>query len=214
MFTLSASELPDTICLFPLSGALLLPRARLPLQIFEPRYLQMFEDSLKTPHRLIGLVQPLTAADDDRIYGVGCVGRVTQFSEIDSERYMVTLTGVSRFRITEEIKGFSPYRNARVDWHEFEGDVGQAEVDVKFDRNSFLAGLKKYLDAQDLRTDWDGLKDAETELLINSISMVCPFDPEEKQALLEASSLRSRREILTTLIEFSLRGGANEEILQ
>jgi len=215
MRMMNSADLPDTIPLFPLPGALLLPRSRLPLHLFEPRYLQMFEDVLKTSHRLIGMVQPHKGpTGDETLHAIGCAGRVTQFSETEDGRYMITLAGISRFRITNEVTGFSPYRKAEVTWTGFERDLGQSERDTKFDRGKFMAALGKFFDAHDLRTDWESLKDADTELLINSLSMLCPFGPEEKQALLEAPSLTTRRETLVTLIEFSLRGGAAEEILQ
>ncbi|TDT73042.1 hypothetical protein BDE40_3223 [Litoreibacter halocynthiae] len=215
MLMMKSADLPDTIPVFPLPGALLLPRARLPLHLFEPRYLQMFEDVLKTPDRMIGMVQPHRGPKgEEQLHAIGCAGRVTQFSETEDGRYMITLAGISRFRITEEVTGFNPYRKALVSWSGFERDMGAAEDDPDFDRAEFLSALERFFDAHDLRTDWDSLKDADTELLINSLSMLCPFEPEEKQALLEAPSLTTRRETLVTLIEFSLRGGTAEETLQ
>jgi Lon protease-like protein len=215
MGTISHADLPETIPLFPLPGALLLPRARLPLQLFEPRYLQMLEDVLKTPQRLIGMVQPQQNSNgDEQLHLIGCAGRVTQFSETDGNRYMITLAGVSRFRIVNEVTGFHPYRKAQVSWSGFERDVGPLETDEGFNRPVFMAELKKFFAANDLQTDWDSLKDADVEMLINSLSMLCPFDPEEKQALLEAPSLSTRRETIMTLIQFSLRGGSAEEAIQ
>ena len=215
MHMMNSADLPDTIPLFPLPGALLLPRARLPLHLFEPRYLQMFEDVLKTSHRLIGMVQPHKGPKgDEQLHAIGCAGRVTQFSETEDGRYMITLAGISRFRISKEVTGFSPYRKAEVSWAGFERDLGQSEHDADFDRNKFMCSLEKFFESHDLRTDWESLKDADTELLINSLSMLCPFESEEKQALLEAPSLSTRRETLVTLIEFSLRGGTAEEIVQ
>ncbi len=211
----SASDLPDTIPVFPLPGALLLPRSRLPLHLFEPRYLQMFEDTLKTQSRLIGMVQPHDGpGGKSQLHAIGCAGRITQFSETEDGRYMITLAGISRFRVQEEITGFSPYRKAKVRWNGFERDLGFVEKDAGFDRDKFMDLLSRFFADQDLQTDWDSLKDAEDELLINSLSMLCPFDPEEKQALLEAPSLSTRRETLVTLIEFALRGGNSEELLQ
>jgi len=213
---LSAADLPDAIAVFPLPGALLLPRTRLPLHIFEPRYLQMLDDAMKTPHRLIGMVQPYEApgGGQKRLHAIGCAGRVTQFSETEDGRYMITLSGISRFRIREEVTGFSPYRRCDVSWEGFSADLGGVETDAGFDRDSFLDLLSRYFEAASLSTDWDSLKEVEDELLINSLSMLCPFDPEEKQALLEAPSLTTRRETLVTLIEFVLRGGASEDSLQ
>lgn len=208
-------DFPQTIPVFPLPGALLLPRALLPLHLFEPRYLQMFEDALKTSHRFIGMVQPFNGpGGKDQLHPIGCAGRITQFSETEDGRYMVTLSGISRFRIAHEVTGFSPYRKCDVTWNGFERDLGPTETDAEFKREPFLDLLSKYFAARELETDWESLKDAETELLINSLSMLCPFGPEERQALLEAPSLTTRRETLTTLLEFALRGGIGEELLQ
>ena len=210
------TDMPETIPVFPLPGALLLPRARLPLHLFEPRYLQMLEDTLKTPHRLIGMIQPreVPAGSERRLHAIGCAGRVTQFSETEDGRYMVTLSGISRFRVSREVAGFAPYMRAEVAWSGFERDRGLVENDAAFDRETFMALLGKYFQAQHLSTDWSSLKEAEDELLINSLSMLCPLEPEDKQALLEAPSLSTRRETLVTLMEFALRGGSTEEMMQ
>lgn len=211
-------DLPDTIPVFPLPGALLLPRARLPLHIFEPRYLQMLEDCMKTPHRLIGMIQtrevPANQGSEPRLHAIGCAGRLTGFSETDDGRYMVTLSGVSRFRMREEVKGQSPYRRAKVEWQGFERDQGGTESDPGFDRPAFMDLLQRFFESLDLSTDWDSLSDADEELLINSLSMLCPFTPEDKQALLEAPTLTERRETMVTLIEFALRGGTGEDVMQ
>ena len=208
-------ELPETISVFPLPGALLLPRARLPLHLFEPRYLQMLEDALKTPHRLIGMIQPrqVPSGSGKRLHAIGCAGRVTQFSETADGRCMITLTGISRFRMQKEVTGFSPYLRAEAAWSGFERDLGGTESDPGFRRDPFMALLGRYFQARGLATDWPSLKEVDDELLINSLSMLCPFDPEDKQALLEAPSLTTRRETIVTLLEFALRGGA-EDIMQ
>ena len=212
---MKAKDLPDTIPLFPLPGALLLPRARLPLHIFEPRYLAMLDDCLKTPSRLIGMIQPRETPDgEQRLSAIGCAGRITNFSETEDGRYMITLTGVSRFRLREEVQGFAPYRRAQVEWPPFTRDLGAEENDPGFDRDSFLALLARFFAARDLGTDWSGIKGADPELLINSLSMLLPFTPEDKQALLEAPSLETRRETLVTLMEFSLHSGNGGEVLQ
>ncbi len=211
----NAADLPETVPVFPLPGALLLPRSRLPLHLFEPRYLQMFDDTLKTSHRLIAMVQPNPGRGrDDALHAIGCAGRVTQFSETEDGRYLITLSGISRFRIKQEVDGFAPYRRCEVSWTGFERDLGKSETDTDFDRPAFMDLLERYFASRSLSTDWDTLKEAEDELLINSLSMLLDFEPEDKQALLEAPSLSTRRETLVTLIEFALRGGANEEILQ
>ena len=205
-------DLPPTIPIFPLPKAVLLPRSRLPLHIFEPRYLAMIEDCLKTPHRLIGMLQP--TGNDGRLHSIGCAGKLTQFSETEDGRYMITLTGISRYRLDNEIEGFTPYRRFNVQWDGFEKDGEVPEQDSKFDRDGFFNLLGKFLEGQGLSTDWETLQGADNELLINSLSMMLDFDLEDKQALLEAPSLETRRETLTTLFEFSLRGGSDDELLQ
>lgn len=210
------ADLPETLPVFPLPGALLLPRARLPLHIFEPRYLAMLEDVMKTSHRLIGMIQPreVPQGAEKRLQAIGCAGRLTGFSETEDGRYMVTLSGISRFRVREEVQGFTPYRRCSVDWGPFIRDLGGAELDGDFRRDAFLVLLKRYFSAMELATDWGNLKEADEELLINSLSMLCPFAPEDKQALLEAPSLQTRRETLVTLMEFALRGGTDDEVMQ
>lgn len=213
---MNAADLPETIPVFPLPGALLLPRGRLPLHIFEPRYLAMIEDCLKTKHRLIGMIQPreVPGTGEKRLNAIGCAGRLTGFSETEDGRYMITLSGMSRFRVKEEVAGFTPYRRCSVDWGGFQRDLGPTEEDAGFRREEFLALLGRYFAAMNLSTDWSSMKEAETELLINSLSMLCPFSPEDKQALLEAPSLTTRRETLVTLIEFAMRGGSSDEVMQ
>lgn len=212
---ISPTDLPDVIPVFPLPGALLLPRARLPLHLFEPRYLAMLDDVLKTSSRLIGMVQPYDApGKSGELHAIGCAGKLTAFSETEDGRYMITLSGASRFRIVEEVEGFTPYRRCKVKWQGFERDLGAVEKDPYFDRPAFMDALGRFLTDQGLSTDWDSLGEAEDELLINSLSMLCPFEPEDKQALLEAPSLSTRRETLLTLIEFALRGGSGEEVMQ
>jgi uncharacterized protein len=212
----SLADLPGVIPIFPLPGALLLPRARLPLNIFEPRYLAMLDDTLKTEHRLIGMIQPIVMPEGKgagRLHQIGCAGRVTSLQETDDGRYLITLTGISRFRLGELQEGFTPYLRTNVDWSSFERDLGRSERDEDFDRSAFLDVLARFFETAQLSSDWDSLKRADEELLINSLSMLCPFDPEEKQALLEAPSLANRRETLVTLMEFSLRSGG-EDVVQ
>ncbi len=209
------SDLPDTIPVFPLPGALLLPRARLPLHIFEPRYLAMMDDCLKTEARLIGMIQPhaVPGRDETALHKIGCAGRVTQFSETEDGRYMITLTGVSRYRVMSEVEGFTPYRRCTVDWAGFERDLEGTETDQTFDRDKFLKTLERFFESRDLSADWQTLRDADDELLVNSLSMLLEFKPEDRQALLEAPSLATRRETLVTLIEYALRGG-EEDLIQ
>ena len=210
-----AIDLPEVIPVFPLPGALVLPRGRLPLHIFEPRYLAMLTDCLKTEHRLIGMVQPHdTPGGGKALHSIGCAGRLTAFSETEDGRYMITLTGISRFRLRDEVQGFTPYRRFHADWAPFARVLAGAESDAGFDRASFLKLLGRYFEAEGLSTDWDGLKEAEPELLITTLSMLCPFSAADKQALLEAPSLSTRRETLVTLMEIALRGGTEGDPLQ
>ncbi len=210
------ADLPEIIPVFPLTGALLLPRARLPLHVFEPRYLAMLDDALKSGHRLIGMVQPLPSRGDgpSGLHAIGCAGRVTAFSETEDGRYMISLSGISRFRIREEVTGFTPYRRVRASWAGFERDRGRAETDKGFDRALLMEMLGRFFSTRGLSTDWESLDQAEDELLVNSLSMLCPFEPEEKQALLEAPCLTTRREALMTLIEFALHETEGEEKMQ
>lgn len=212
-------DMPAQIPLFPLPGALLLPRARLPLNIFEPRYLAMLEDCLKTNHRMIGMIQPMDEpagreSDEVRLHSIGCAGRVIGFVETEDGRYQITLGGVSRFRIKAAETGFKPYLTADVDWAGFERDQGPSEKDTAFDRGAFLGKLDRYFRATGLQSDWDSLEKADDELLLNSLSMLFPFGVEDKQALLEAPSLQDRRETLVTLMEFAMASGGEGGKLQ
>ena len=214
---IKAADLPETIPIFPLPGALLLPRARLPLHIFEPRYLAMLDACMASRDRLIGMVQPRSVPEGEaaRLHAIGCAGRLTAFSETEDGRYMITLTGVSRFRILSEVTSGTPFRRVQASWAGFARDIGPAETDPGLDRAGFLDLLKRYFVAVELSTAWNSLREAEDELLINALSMLCPFPPEERQALLEAPSLSTRRETLVMLMEFALRGasgGATEPL--
>lgn len=207
-------DLPDTLPLFPLPGAVLMPRGRLPLQIYEPRYLQMIEDVLRTPHRLIGMIQPQENGPDE-LAGVGSAGRISAFTETEDGRYMITLRAISRFRLKTVQPGFAPYLQADVDWSPFRRDMSNmAETDTDFDRQALLDRLRRYVDAHELSTDWEVAQTVDDEMLVNSLSMALPFDVEEKQALLETGTLTERRELLDGLMEYSLRGGDNEEMIQ
>jgi Lon protease-like protein len=203
-------DLPARLPLFPLSGAVLMPRARIPLHVFEPRYLQMLDDALKTDHRLIGLIQP----EGEGLAAIGCAGRVVAFSEPDDGRQMISLLAVSRFRLTEVQEGFTPYLMAEVDWSSFTHDLKGTEDDPGLDRDTLFPLLRRYMDAHELSTDWDAASEAQDEALINSLSMVLPFSPGDRQALLESPTLSDRRELLQGLIEFALHGGDTEDRLQ
>jgi Lon protease-like protein len=206
------ADLPETLPIFPLPGALMLPRARLPLNIFEPRYLAMLDDTLKTEHRLIGMIQPLESRTEKppTLRKIGCAGRVTSLSETEDGRYLIALSGVCRFRVRQEVDGFTPYRRVAADWSGFERDLAAEDDDEHFDRDGFLDLLRRYFEAARLSSDWDSLKDADEEMLINSLSMLCPFAVEEKQALLEAPRLAERRETICALMEFAIASRGDE----
>jgi Lon protease-like protein len=211
----SQADLPDAIPVFPLPGALLLPRGRLPLNIFEPRYLAMLDDALKSDHRLIGMVQPYDSrAQPPRLHAIGCAGRVTSLSETEDGRYLIVLSGISRFRIREEIEGFTPYRRVRIEWSDFAGDLDKPGEVGDFDKEDFLALLRRYFETQNLSSDWDSMREAEPEMLVNSLSMMCPFAVEEKQALLEAPRLADRADTLRALLQFAIVSGGGEGKVQ
>jgi len=201
--------LPDILPIFPLTGVLLLPRGRLPLNIFEPRYLAMTRNALGG-ERLIGMVQPSDPQDDNRggggpnppVYPVGCAGRVTQFSETDDGRYLLTLTGVSRFRIREELPLLEGYRRVVPDWHAFAHDRERAGK-PSFDRDRLIRGLKSYFAQRQIQADFEAIEKAPGEYLVTSLAMACPFAPSEKQALLEAADPDERARLLTTLVEMA-----------
>lgn len=203
-------DLPARIALFPLAEAVMLPRAKLPLHIFEPRYLQLLDDVLKTDHRLIGMIQPR----DDGLESIGCAGRVIAFSESDDGRMMISLRAVSRFRLISIEDGFTPYRQGVVDWAKYTRDLAGAECDPGLDRPALLDRLCKFAELHQLSTDLQEAGKAADETLVNAFSMLLPFSPAEKQALLEARTLTERRELLEGIIDYALRCGENDEPLQ
>jgi Lon protease-like protein len=197
------SDLPQVIPVFPLDGALLLPRGQLPLNIFEPRYLNMVDDAM-AGDRVIGMIQTIGGSRSrPTLAPVGCVGRITAYAETSDGRYLITLTGVCRFRVAAELPVQSPYRQVRADYEGFEEDMKTSEElqDLAFDRGRFLQALKNYLNRRSLDVDWETAQAAPEEALVNSLSMALPFEPQEKQALLEAEGLPERREALTALLE-------------
>ncbi|PSC04879.1 peptidase S16 [Alsobacter soli] len=203
-------DLPAVIPVFPLPGALLLPRGEMPLNLFEPRYLAMLDDALKGP-RIVGMVQPEVESEvmprNPSLYAVGCAGRITQFSETGDGRYLITLTGVARFRIVEELLVTTPYRQCRVDFSAYPSDYEARAGEAEVDREAVIRTLRAFVDANDLSIDWKGIKEASNEALVNALSMMSPFDPREKQALLEAPDLKTRAEILVAITEMDLARG-------
>lgn len=206
------SDLPEIIPVFPLTGALLLPRGQMPLNIFEPRYLAMIDDALADRHRLIGMIQPDTArpGDEDRpnLYQVGCVGRITQLAETGDGRYLLQLTGVARFRLEEELKVATAYRQCRVSFVPFADDFVARRGEDQVNRQAVLAALRDFLKANNLKADWDGIENAPNEALVNALSMMAPYGAAEKQALLEAPDLKTRAELLVALTEMELAKGS------
>lgn len=203
------SDLPATLPIFPLEGALLLPLGRLPLTIFEPRYIQMVDDAL-VANRLIGMIQPRGKDTDETpgLNAVGCVGRIVSFSENGDGRYLILLEGICRFRVLEETAMDKPYRKAKVNF--FATDLDQTSEGVAVDRDGLLEAFQLYLEANGLETDWDMIRQADNALLVNSLCMMAPYGSAEKQALLEAPDLKSRAETLIAITEMELAKHSTE----
>ena len=207
-------DLPAVLPIFPLSGALLLPRGQMPLNIFEPRYLQMFEDALRG-HRLIGMVQPneLRAPlhDEPAVHAVGCAGRITQFAESGDGRLLITLTGVCRFRVSEELTTTTPYRQCAVAFGDFAADLDARSGEDEVDRESVVRMLRAFSESNRVKLDWSEIEKAPNEALVKALAMMSPFGTVEKQALLEAETLKARAEVLVALaeIEFARSSGAS-----
>ena len=199
-------DLPQNIPVFPLSGALLLPKAELPLNIFEPRYLAMVDHALST-HRLIGIIQPAAGHEAEKVpplMKVGCVGRIVSYAETPDGRMMITLAGVCRFQLVAEHSVTTPYRQVNVNYHPYAidlaSDVGAGEVN----RPALLKAFRDFLTANNMKANWSEVDDAPTDILVNTLSLLAPYDPQEKQALLEAPDLKTRAEVLVALTEMSL----------
>ncbi len=210
---LKSGDLPDAIAVFPLAGALLLPTGQLPLNIFEPRYLAMFDAAL-TGNRLIGMVQPALGESDANLASVGCLGRITSFAETGDGRYIVSLTGICRFRLLEEKDTHNPFRIFRI--APFIADLSARDEEDAVDRAALLTAFKAYLDANKLEADWESVERASNLTLVNSLAMMSPFGPAEKQALLEAPDLKTRAETLIAITEIVLARvfGDSDTVLQ
>jgi Lon protease-like protein len=212
---LKPNDLPGSVAIFPLPGALLLPGGQLPLNVFEPRYLTMFDAAIAS-NRLIGMVQPALgeAADTTHLAQVGCLGRITSFAETGDGRYIVSLTGICRFRLLDEASGHHPYRSFRI--APFVADLKSRDEEDAVDRASLLAAFKAYLEANKLEADWESVERASNMTLVNSLSMMAPFEPAEKQALLEAPDLKTRAETFIAITEIVLARsfGDSDSVLQ
>lgn len=201
------ADLPRRLKVFPLPGALLLPHAELPLNIFEPRYLKMIEDAL-AGDRLIGMIQPDSDEADlsgaPALKNIGCAGRITSFAETPDGRILITLSGVCRFAITRELATDTPYRQVEPDFSAFVDDLAEREGDDGVDRPSLLKVFRDYLAANDMSADWDQVRAASTEALVNTLAVLAPYAPRDKQALLEAKDLKARADVLIALTEMQL----------
>lgn len=204
------SDLPPKLPVFPLRGTILLPRAGLPLNVFEPRYLAMLDDVIAGP-RVLGLVQPVPGDDGESPPGksiglrrVGCAGRVTAFQELDDGRLVISLTGICRFDVVEEISTPKPYRIVEARYDRFSADLSEGHGESEVDRTTLLRVLRSYLDANRLKADWSAIQRSPSELLVNALSVMSPYGAEEKQALLEAPDLKTRADVLVALAEMEL----------
>jgi Lon protease-like protein len=204
--------LPAEFAVFPLPGALLLPRGKLPLNIFEPRYLAMTEDSLAAG-RMFGMIQPdpnaPTGDSGPGLYQVGCLGRLSSFSETDDGRFLITLTGLARFRISQELAMRNGYRRVRADFTPFLSDLDQASRPIGVERESLLTALRSYFARRSVDANWDAIRRMPDDTLVVTLSMVCPFEPAEKQALLEAPTEADRAATLLALLQMG--AAANDE---
>jgi Lon protease-like protein len=203
----SAEDLPDVLAIFPLTGAVLLPHAHLPLNIFEPRYLAMIDAAL-SGNRLIGMIQPTEhegKVERPNLSAVGCAGRITSYRETEDGRYLITLTGICRFRVGSELATATPYRQVAPDYAPYISDLFPIEDESGegFPREELLSALKAYLTRRDFKADWDAVMGAPAEALVNALAMLCPFEPAEKQALLEAPGWQERVATLIALLEMA-----------
>jgi Lon protease-like protein len=202
----SPADLPQKIPVFPLSGALLLPRAELPLNIFEPRYLAMFDHALSAD-RLIGIIQPAAGRESEHappLMKVGCVGRIVSYTETADERMLITLSGVCRFQVVSELDVTTPYRQVNVNYHPFAVDLASEGGASEVNRPALLKAFRDYLTANNMKANWSEVDHAPTDILVNTLSLLAPYDPQEKQALLEAPDLKTRAEVLVALTEVAL----------
>ena len=201
-------DLPQVIPVFPLPGALLLPRGQMPLNIFEPRYLAMIDDAFRDGHRLIGMIQPdVTHSQNENrpaLFSVGCAGRITQLAETGDGRYVLELTGIARFKVVEELTVQTPYRQCKVDFFAFADDFTARKGEDAVNREALLEVLTDFLKANNLKVYWEGVESAPNEALVNALAMMSPYGPAEKQAMLEAPDLKTRAEILVAVTEMDL----------
>jgi uncharacterized protein len=207
------SDLPDLIPVFPLAGALLLPRADLPLNVFEPRYLEMVNFALHS-HRMLGIIQPVINDKKSKpnLLPIGCVGRITAFQEALDGKLTIVLTGVCRFEVVKEVRVASPFRQLRVNYNNFAADLISDTGARSVNRDALIKAFRQYLDANNMGANWDEVEQVPTEALVNALSQMAPYPALEKQALLEAADLQSRAEMLIALTEVALSGGGKRSL--
>lgn len=193
--------LPDTLPVFPLAGVLLLPAGNLPLNIFEKRYLKMVEAAM-AGNRLIGMVQ--LKDENFSIYDVGCAGKITEFKETNDGRYLITLNGICRFKITQELDVPTSYRQVKPDWSAYQKDLAPS-TSLNLDRAKLNDLLQSYFSSQEMNCDWKAVEKANDGRLITCLSMICPFDAKEKQALLEAPNCKARADMFMTMLEMAVK---------
>ena len=204
------ADLPAVLPIFPLPGALLLPGGKLPLNIFEKRYLAMVRDAMRSDSRMIGMIQPRedeAANEPPAIYDTGCAGRIVAFSETDDGRYLIALTGVARFQVVRELPGEFPYRRVEADFAPFRADLEESAA-TAIDRDRLIKALKAYFTLESINADWDAIVEAPDDKLVTTLAMVCPFGSREKQALLESPGLAERSQMMTALIEIAVLDNA------
>jgi hypothetical protein len=210
----SFTDLPENLPLFPLTGVVLLPRGALPLNIFEPRYLKLVDDAIRG-ERLIGIIQPTEDPDavlKPKLSAIGTAGRIVSLRETDDNRYLITLTGLCRFRLRGEAQGDAPYRLGLCDYSSFAGDLADGDENGDFPRERLVTALKDYLNHRDMKADWKSVMSAPPEALVNALSMMCPFEPAEKQALLEAPSFGERVSTLVAILEMAGAGSGPQTL--
>jgi Lon protease-like protein len=209
------ADLPGRIPVFPLSGALLLPVGQMPLNIFEPRYLAMFDHAM-TSERIIGMVQPRINQSDrlaiPQLSDVGCAGRIVQFAETGDGRYLITLAGICRFHILEEAEVETPFRQCEVSAAAYADDFNPKKGEDAVDREALLQAFRHYLVANELEADWESVNEASNASLVTALAMMAPAGPAEKQALLEAPDHKSRAELLIAITEIALAGGSESSL--
>ena len=210
-FTIENNNLPKDLPVFPLQGALLLPGGVLPLNIFEPRYIQMVKDTLATNHRLIVMTLPLPEkSNGSEIYKLACAGKLISFEETLDGRFLISLSGIMRCRLLDTLEEKGGYRRMKVDFTDYLDDM--RPNDIKIERNGFFKTLRSYFDMKGLSADWKAIEKCEDEKLITTLAMLCPFSDAEKQTLMEANSLNERAKLMKVILEMSIFGSGDQNV--